>query len=66
MKNEWFRVWGWIYRPAALPGWIAVARASRCGRTSRSMRRTPTPWRASSLAANSPEGPAPKTSFKAS
>ena len=25
MKNEWFRVWGWIYSPAALPGWIAVA-----------------------------------------
>ena len=45
---------------------FAVARASRCGRTSCSMSRASTPWRASSAAANSPEGPAPmiNTSFR--
>src|SRR4030095_17037339 len=52
-------------RISRVPGWIAVARASRCGRTSRSMSRASTPWRASSAAANRPEGPAPmiKTSW---
>src|SRR5215217_2753177 len=46
-------------------GCIVVARASWCGRTSRSTRRASTPWRMSSEAAKSPEGPAPmiKTSF---
>ena len=42
-----------------VPGWIAVARASRCGWMSRSTSRASTPWRASSAAANSPDGPAP-------
>ena len=46
-------------RISSVPGWIAVARASRCGRTLRSTSRALTPWRASSAAANNPEGPAP-------
>src|ERR1700688_4003481 len=52
-------------RISRVPGWIAVARACRCRRTSLSTNRTPIPWRASSQAANSPEGPAPtiNTSF---
>jgi hypothetical protein len=24
MKCGWFRAWGWIYRPTAWPGWLAV------------------------------------------
>jgi hypothetical protein len=47
------------FQDLEVPGWIAVARASRCGRVSRSMSRASTPWRASSAAANSPGGPAP-------
>ena len=51
-----------------MQGCIVVARASWCGRTSRSTTRASTPWRASSEAAKSPEGPAPmiKTSFRTS
>lgn len=26
--RPWFRRWGWIYRPIALPGWIVIALAS--------------------------------------
>jgi hypothetical protein len=54
-------------RISRVPGWIAVARASWCDRASCSMSRASTPWRASSAAANSPEGPAPmiKTSLRA-
>jgi len=53
-------------RISRVPGWIAVARAWRCGCSSRSMSRTLTPWRASSPAANNPDGPAPiiRTSFR--
>ena len=24
MPRRWFRGWGWIYRPVAWPGWLAV------------------------------------------
>jgi len=24
MKHQWFKEWGWIYRPVAWPGWLAV------------------------------------------
>jgi hypothetical protein len=24
MQRPWFKVWGWIYRPVAWPGWLAV------------------------------------------
>jgi len=24
MKHPWFKEWGWIYRPVAWPGWLAV------------------------------------------
>lgn len=24
MKRIWFREWGWFYRPAAWPGWLAL------------------------------------------
>src|SRR6267143_1407947 len=43
-----------------------VSLRRRCGCTSRSMSRTLTPWRASSPAANNPDGPAPiiKMSFR--
>jgi len=25
MKLDWFKPWGWIYRPIKWPGWLAVA-----------------------------------------
>jgi hypothetical protein len=25
MKAVWFKPWGWIYRPIAWPGWLALA-----------------------------------------
>jgi hypothetical protein len=28
MKRDWFRRWGWIYRPVAVPGWLVVAVAA--------------------------------------
>ncbi len=28
MKHGWFRTWGWIYRPIAVPGWVVVALAA--------------------------------------
>jgi hypothetical protein len=24
MQRLWFKEWGWIYRPVAWPGWLAV------------------------------------------
>jgi hypothetical protein len=24
MKRQWFKEWGWIYRPVAWPGWTAM------------------------------------------
>ncbi|HTS69877.1 MAG TPA: hypothetical protein VMO17_12930 [Terriglobia bacterium] len=24
MQRPWFEEWGWIYRPVAWPGWLAV------------------------------------------
>ena len=24
MQRPWFKEWGWIYRPVAWPGWLAV------------------------------------------
>jgi len=27
MKHEWFRTWGWIYRPISVQGWIVVTLA---------------------------------------
>jgi drug/metabolite transporter (DMT)-like permease len=24
MQHPWFKEWGWIYRPLAWPGWVAV------------------------------------------
>jgi len=24
MQRSWFKAWGWIYRPVAWPGWLAV------------------------------------------
>jgi hypothetical protein len=24
MQRSWFKEWGWIYRPVAWPGWLAV------------------------------------------
>ena len=28
MRQPWFRPWGWIYRPIAVPGWIVVMLAA--------------------------------------
>ena len=28
MKRAWFRSWGSLYRPVALPGWLVVAVAA--------------------------------------
>jgi hypothetical protein len=25
MKRQWFRPWGWVYRPVSLAGWVAAA-----------------------------------------
>jgi hypothetical protein len=24
MRHPWFKEWGWIYRPVAWPGWLAL------------------------------------------
>lgn len=24
MKKNWFKEWGWLYRPVSLPGWIVI------------------------------------------
>lgn len=24
MRLNWFKEWGWLYRPVALPGWLAL------------------------------------------
>lgn len=24
MRRSWFKEWGWLYRPAAWPGWLAL------------------------------------------
>ena len=49
-------------RISSVPGWSAVARAWCGAACSRSMTRALTPWRASSTAASSPDGPAPMMS----
>ena len=46
-------------RISSVAGCSAVARACRCGRGCCSTTRLGTPWRASSTAENSPDGPAP-------
>jgi len=28
MKRAWFRRWGWLYRPVAVPGWLVVVLAA--------------------------------------
>ena len=49
-----------------MPGWIAVARVWWCGAGRRSSTLATTPWRASSAAANRPDGPAPMTTTSGS